>query len=115
MPAWLMLEADFQFSDNLGPIRSGYRADLQAHGSDLYYGVHFVSPPATIFQGDQLRLQMVVRAYPKDQCAPLSVDRRVFIKEGPLTKAEGVIRRRWEHQSQAESVTDLGKELGCDF
>jgi len=111
MTAWLILDVDLTFNDKLKPITSGYRGDLQASDSDIYYGMHFVSAPSTISPGDHLKMQMVLRAYPMDPCVSFQVGKRVLLKEGPLTRAEGVITGRREHESPANTLSELSRDL----
>ena len=79
----------------------------------MYYGVHFVSAPAKIDPGDQVVVQLIVRAFPKDPCIELQAGKQIFLKEGPLTRAEGAITRRWEHESTSKTIIELQRELGA--
>jgi hypothetical protein len=103
---------DLRFNEKLRPIfHRDYRADLLAEGSNVYYGVHFVSAPAKVNPGDQVVVELVFRAFSKDPCAAFQPGKKVFLKEGPsLIRAEGTIIRRWEHDSPG-TLTDLWKEL----
>ena len=115
MPVWLLVQADLRFNEKLKPIfPRDYRADLIAEGTDVYYGVHFVSAPAKVNPGDQVVVQLVFRAFPKDACAAFQAGKKVFLKEGPsLTRAEGMIVRRWEHESASATLVELQKELAA--
>jgi len=112
VPVWLLVEVELRFNENLRPIfPRDYRPDLLAEGSDVYYGVHFVSAPAKVSPGDQVVAKLAFRAFPKDPCAAFQAGKKVFMKEGPLlTRAEGTIIRRWEHESPG-TLTDLQREL----
>jgi len=83
MTAWLILDVDLTFNDKLKPITSGYRGDLQASDSDIYYGMQFVSAPSTISPGDHLKMQMVLRAYPMDPCVSFSGRQKSPPQRGP--------------------------------
>jgi len=54
---------------------------------------------------------MVLRAFPTDPCAPFQIGKRVLLKEGPLIRAEGVVKERREHDSSAQTVLALVDEL----
>jgi hypothetical protein len=111
VPVWLLVQVELQFNENLKSIfPREYRADLLAEGTDVYYGVHFVSAPAKVNPGDRVVAELVFRAFPKDQCAAFQTGRKVFLKEGPLTRAEGIVIRRWEHETPG-TLTDLRQEL----
>jgi hypothetical protein len=111
MSEWLIIDVDLTFNEKLKPITNEYRADLQADGSKIYFGMHFVGAPALIRPGEHLQLRMVLRAYPKDPCADFQVGKKVFLKEGPLTRAVGTVLSRVEHESAARTISDLSKEL----
>jgi len=112
VPVWLLIEAELRFNENLRRIfPRNYHPDLLAEGSDVYYGVHFVSAPAQVNPGDQVVVKLVFRAFPQDPCAAFQVGTKVFMKEGPLTRAEGTIIRRWEHESASKTVIELQQEL----
>ncbi len=115
MPVWLLVQAELRFNENLRPIfPRDYHPDLLAEGSDVYYGVHFVSAPAKVNPGDQVVVDLVFRAFPKDRCAAFQAGKKVFLKEGPsLTRAEGSIVRTWEHESAAGTIVALQKELAA--
>jgi hypothetical protein len=106
-----LVQAKLQFNEKLRPIfPRDYRADLIAEGADVYYGVHFVSAPAKVNPGDQVVVELVFRAFPQDACTAFQAGRKVFLREGPLTRAEGAIIRRWEHESPG-TLADLRQEL----
>jgi hypothetical protein len=112
VPVWLLIEAELRFNANLRPIfPRDYRPDLLAEGSDVYYGVHFVFAPAKVNPGDQLVVKLVFRAFPKDQCAAFQAGKKVLVREGPITRAEGTITRRWEHESASKTIVELQREL----
>jgi hypothetical protein len=114
VPVWVLLQAELRFNPSLKPIYPPhYHPDLQVKGNDLYYGVHFVSPPAKIDPGDQVVVELIVRASPDDPCIELQAGEQIFLKEGPLTRAEGAITRRWEHESTAKTIIELQRELGA--
>jgi predicted RecA/RadA family phage recombinase len=114
VPVWLLIQAELRFNENLRPIfPRDYRADLLAEGSNVYYGVHFISAPAKVSPGERIVADLVFRAFPKDPCVDFQVGKRVFLKEGPvLVRAEGSITRRWEHESTAKTLIELQQELG---
>ena len=116
MPTWLLLQVQLRFNPSLRPIfPPDYRADLLPDGSNVYYGVHFVSAPSEIKPGDELAVELMVRAFPQDPCTLLQTGRKVFLKEGPsLVRAEGTITHRWEHESASTTVIELLREL-ADF
>ncbi len=111
MRTWLILEVALHFSEKPNPISNNYRGDLQPDGSNTYYGVHFISAPSTINPGDRLTLQVVLRAFPKDPCAAFQIGKEVLLKEGPFTRAEGVVKARREHESSTQTVLALVDEL----
>ena len=114
VPVWLLVQAELRFSENLRPIfPRDYRPDLLAEGTDIYYGVHFVSAPAKVNPGDQVVVELVFRGFPKDACAAFQAGKSVLLKEGPLTRAEGTITRRWEHESASRTLTELQQELAA--
>jgi len=111
MPIWLLLEANLRFNPSLrSTYPQKYRADLLPDGGDLYYGVHFVSPPLEIQPGDELLVELMVRAFPEDPCAAFQPGRKVFLKEGSIVRAEGRITRRWERESAARTVSEFLQE-----
>src|SRR5271169_5340844 len=111
LPVWLLLEAQLRFNPDLKSIfPQNYRADLLAEASDVYYGVHFVSAPSEIKPGDQVVAELLLRAYPKDPCIIFQAGQKVYLKEGPLVRAEGTILQRWEHESASRTVAELVKE-----
>jgi hypothetical protein len=113
MPVWLLVKAELRFNENLRPIfPRDNRPDLLAEGSDVYYGVHFVSAPAKVNPGDQAVVELVLRAFPRYPCSAFQAGKKVFLKEGPsLTRAEGIIIRRWEYESASTTIVELQKEL----
>jgi hypothetical protein len=112
MPAWLLVQAELRFNENLRPVfPRDYRPDLLAEGNDVYYGVHFVYAPAKINPADQIVVELVFRAFPKDPCLAFQAGTKVYMKEGPLTRAEGTITRRWEHVSPSQTLLELQREL----
>jgi hypothetical protein len=111
MSEWLIIGVDLTFSEKLKPITNQYRGDLQPDGSEIYFGMHFVGAPALIRPGERLPVRMVLRAYPEDPCTDFQVGQKVFLKEGPLTRAVGIVLSRTIHQSHARTVLDLVKEL----
>ncbi len=114
MTVWLLLEAELRFNPSLKPIYpQNYRPDLQVKGNDLYYGVHFVSAPAKIDPGGQVVVQLIVRAFPKDPCVDFQAGKQVFLREGPLIRAEGTITRRREHESASKTLIELQRELAA--
>jgi len=112
VPVWLLVQAELRFNENLRPIfPRDYRPDLLAEASDVYYGVHFVSAPAKIDPGDQVVVELVFRAFPKDPCIAFQAGKRVSLKEGHLlVRAEGMITRRWEHESASKTLIELQQE-----
>jgi predicted RecA/RadA family phage recombinase len=114
VPLWLLVKAELRFNENLRPIfPRDYRADLLAEGSDVYYGVHFISAPPKVNPGDRAVVDLTFRAFPKDACNAFQAGTRVFLKEGPvLVRAEGTITRRWEYESASKTLIELQQELG---
>ena len=108
-----MLEVDLHFNDKLKAISSAYAGDMLTSGSEIHYGVHFLCAPPIIKPGDHVTIQLTLRTYPKDSCDVFQVGTNAFLKEGSQTRAEGVIKRRGEHQSQAETIATLYNEFGC--
>jgi len=108
-----MVEAQLGFNPRLKTIfPQTYRADLLPEGSDVAYGVHFVSGPPEIKPGDQHLVGLLLRAFPEDQCMVFQPGQKVFLKEGPnLVRAEGTITRRWEHESPSRTVIELLSEF----
>jgi hypothetical protein len=105
------VRAELRFSDKSKPVfPREYRPNLLAEGTDAYYGVHFVSAPAKIEPGERVVVELAFRAFPKDPCAAFQVGTRVFLKDGPLSRAEGTIIRRWEHENPG-TFDDLRQEL----
>jgi|SRR5580704_972992 hypothetical protein len=112
MSVWLVLEAKLHFNPNLRPIfPRDYRADATTENDEMYYGVHFVSAPHKVNPGDQVTVKMVLRAFPKDPCASFQVGKKIFLKEGPLTRAEGTITRREELTSPSNTILEVQREL----
>ena|SRR5256885_799391 len=115
MNTWLFLEAQLRFSDRLRVITTRrYFADMQVEDNDLYHGMFFVSAPPQINPGEVVTVQIGMRNYPQDPCTEFQSGTRILLKEGPITRAEGSITRRWEHRSSAGTVIELQNELmGC--
>jgi hypothetical protein len=114
MPVWLLIRAELHFNSSLKPIiPRDYRADLLPEGSDVYYGVHFVSAPAQINPDDHVVVDLLVRAFPIDSCLALQAGTRVSLKEGPsLIRAEGAIACRWERETTSRTIIEAQRELG---
>jgi hypothetical protein len=109
---WLLLQVDLRFVEGRMPISPrGYHPDLQTRRENHYYGVHFVLAPEKISAGERLTATLVVRAFPKDPCTALQGGEEIFIKEGPLTRAEGTVISRQEYESSATTVVELLQEL----
>jgi hypothetical protein len=113
MTPWLILEANLHFNEKLKPIFTrDYRGDALTEGSDVYYGMHFVSAPPQVDPGESAIVRMVLRPYPIDPCVSFQPGKRISLKEGSVTRAEGVITSRREYNSAAKTIRDLSKELG---
>ena len=107
-----MIEADLRFNPSLKPIfPQNYRADLLPEGGNVYYGVHFVFALAEIKPGDRLGVDLTFRAFPEDPCTAFQPGQKVFLKEGPLVRAEGTITRRWEHETASRTLLELQNEF----
>ncbi len=112
MTPWFILEAALHFNEKLKPIfPPNYRADVLTEGNDIYYGMHFVSAPAQVNPGESVVIGMILRAYPEDPCVSFQPGKKIFLKEGFLTRAEGVITNRREYESSAKILRDLIEEL----
>lgn len=112
MPVWLLVQAELQFNENSKPVfPRDYRPNLLAEGSDVYYGMHFASAPAKVDPGDRVVVERVFRAFPEDPCAAFEAGKKVSLKDGPLSRADGVIIRRWEHESPSKTLAELRQEL----
>ncbi len=112
MSTWLIIEAELHFNEKLKPITSAYRADLRPADNNIYYGMHFIVSPAVIQPGERLTVQMVLRAYPEDPCADFQVGKKILLKEGPtLIRADGIVLRRIEHESPAQTLLELRREF----
>ncbi len=107
MSVWLIIEAELYFNEKLRPITNAYRGDLLAEGAQLHYGMHFLNAPASIRPGEYHKIQMLLRAYPEDKCADFQTDKKIFLKEGTLTRAEGIVLRRFEQESSAKSILEF--------
>ena len=112
MPTWLLVQAELRFKENFRPVfPKDYRPNLVAEEeSGTHYGMHFVAAPARIDPGDRVIVDLVFRPFPQDACAAFQRGTKVFLKDGPLTRAEGTIIRRWEHESPG-NLNDLRQEL----
>jgi len=104
----LLIEAELSFNPKLRRITWDWRGDAITEGSTLYYGVHFVSAPATINPGDRIVAELLLRAYPEES---FQVGERIWLKEGPLTRAEGTIIHRSEHEIPNDSALGILGQL----
>jgi hypothetical protein len=109
---WLILKTELQFGEMARPIfPHSYNPDLQPEGSELYYGAHFIQSPPQITSGEKLVAMLVVRAFPKDPCVEFQTGKRFFVKNGPLTRAEGTVLSRHEQESPSTTIRELQQEL----
>lgn len=112
MSIWLLLDVELQFENAIRTkISRDYWVDLMPEGSNVYYGMHFVSAPEEIHSGDRISGRVLLRAYPEDPCLSFQPGKKIFVKEGRTTVAEGVVTNRLEHNSQAVAVVEVLKEL----
>jgi hypothetical protein len=116
MRQWLILDVDLKFVEGRSVVfPRDYRADVIAEGDDLYYGMHFVSGPAKVDPGDSVSAKIMLRAYPEVPCLSFQLRKRIWIKEGSLTRAEGIISGRTVYERLATIVTDFLKEFSENF
>jgi len=73
--------------------------------------MHFVSAPPRINPGEEVAVGMILRAYPTDPCISFQTGKKIFLKEGPLTRAEGIITDRREYKSSAKTLRQLIEDL----
>jgi|ERR1051325_10432783 hypothetical protein len=113
MTSWLLLDVELQFVNQYRVIHSrDYRPDvITDDGSATYYGMHFISAPAKINPGDRVTAKIMLRAFPKDPCLLFQPGKKIFVKEGPVTRAEGIITERTVHESPAKTILEVQQEL----
>ncbi len=113
MPSWLLLDVELRFVTGHGVIHSrDYRPDAVTE-DDLgtYYGMHFIEAPSEINPGDHVSAKIFLRAFPKIPCLSFQPGKRILVKEGSMTRAEGIITARVEYESPATTVLQLQEEL----
>ena len=112
MNSWLLLDVELRFAEAIRTkISRGYSPDATTEDSNIYYGMHFVSAPQEIHSGDRITARILLRPFPKDPCLSFQPGRKIFVKEGHDTVAEGIIINRLEHKSSAATVLKVLQEL----